>query len=68
MLLPDAPSEDVSERTHLPPSVRRPPRIGRESATHQYARTMFGIGIPEIVVFWILVALAVWLLVRRKAH
>jgi hypothetical protein len=29
---------------------------------------MFGVGIPEIVVFLVLVALAVWLLVRRKAH
>jgi len=29
---------------------------------------VFGVGIPEIVVFWVLVALAVWLVVRRKAH
>jgi len=29
---------------------------------------MFGIGLPEIATFWILVALAVWLIVRRKAH
>ena len=43
-------------------------RLGVESATHQYARTMFGVGIPEIVALWILVAFAVWLLVRRKAH
>jgi len=29
---------------------------------------MFGVGIPEIVAFWILVAVAIWLLVRRRAH
>jgi len=29
---------------------------------------MFGIGLPEIAAFWILVALAVWLILRRRAH
>jgi len=29
---------------------------------------MFGVGVPEIVAFWMLVSLVVWLLLRRKAH
>ncbi len=29
---------------------------------------MFGIGVPEILVFVVLVALVAWLLLRRRAH
>jgi ribose/xylose/arabinose/galactoside ABC-type transport system permease subunit len=43
-------------------------RNGGDGVTHRYAATMFGVGIPEILVFWILVVLVVWLLMRRKTH